>query len=206
MNITYQYHNALYVNLTNRCPNACDFCLRTSGDKVGDSGSLWLEHEPPKEEIWKDIEKRDLTKYEEIVFCGYGEPTCRLEDMLWICRKIRAVSNIKIRVNTNGLSDLIYARDTAPEYKGLFDTVSISLNASTPEKYDEICHSKYGLQAFPAILQFAQEVGRYVPDVCMTIVDTGLPKQEIDDCRALCQKVGARLRVRTYSESWQENN
>ena len=116
MTITYQYHDALYVNLTNRCPNACDFCLRTHGDKVGDSGSLWLEREPSKEEIWEDIEKRDLSKYRELVFCGYGEPACRLDDMLWICRQVRAVSGIKIRVNTNGLSDLINGRDTAPEY------------------------------------------------------------------------------------------
>lgn len=203
MTITYQYHDALYVNLTNRCPNACDFCLRTHGDKVGDSGSLWLEREPSKEEIWEDIEKRDLSKYRELVFCGYGEPACRLNDMLWICRQVRAVSGIKIRVNTNGLSDLINGRDTAPEYKGLFDTVSISLNASTPEKYDEICHSEYGLQALPAIVKFAEEVGHYVPDVCMTIVDTGLPEQEIADCRALCEKAGAHLRVRAYSESWQ---
>lgn len=203
MTITYTYHHALYVNLTNRCPNACEFCLRTHGDTVGDSGSLWLEREPSKEEIWNDISRRDLSAFRELVFCGYGEPACRLDDMLWICRKVREKSPISIRVNTNGLSDLINGRDTAPEYSGLFDTVSISLNASTPEKYDAICHSQFGLEAFPAILRFAENVRKYVGNVCMTIVDTGLPQKEIEDCRALCEKAGATFRVRVYSENWQ---
>ena len=88
------------MNLTNRCPNACDFCLRTHGPGVGDAESLWLDREPTKEEIWEDISKRELKDYPELVFCGYGEPTCRLEDMLWLCGKIREASHISIRVNT----------------------------------------------------------------------------------------------------------
>ena len=85
MTITYILGGKLYVNLTNRCPNACDFCLRTHGDGVGDAASLWLDREPTREEIWDDLKKRDLTQYPELIFCGYGEPTGRLEDMLWVC-------------------------------------------------------------------------------------------------------------------------
>ena len=140
------------MNLTNRCPNACDFCLRTHGPGVGDAESLWLDREPTRDEIWEDLSKRDLNAYPELIFCGYGEPTCRLEDMLWLCGKVRQASHISIRVNTNGLSDLINGRKTASEFDGLVDIISISLNASTPEKYQELCHSQFGLDALPAIL------------------------------------------------------
>ena len=81
MTISYVLGGKLYLNLTNRCPNACDFCLRTHGDGVGDASSLWLEREPTREEIWADLQKRDLTQYPELIFCGYGEPTCRLVGM-----------------------------------------------------------------------------------------------------------------------------
>lgn len=114
------------MNLTNRCPNACDFCLRTHGPGVGDAESLWLDREPTRDEIWEDLSKRDLNAYPELVFCGYGEPTCRLEDMLWLCGKVRQASHISIRVNTNGLSDLINGRKTASEFDGLVDIISIS--------------------------------------------------------------------------------
>ena len=203
MTITYTYGKKLYVNLTNQCPNACDFCLRTQCDGVGDADSLWMDREPTKEEMWEDIRKHDLDRYPELVFCGYGEPTCRLDDMLWLCKKIRETSSVTIRVNTNGLSDLINQRPTAKEFSGLVDIVSVSLNAPTPEKYDSICHSKYGLDALPAILQFTKSVGIYVPKVYMTVVDT-LSYEDITACSKLCESTGARFRVRVYSDNWKE--
>lgn len=203
MTITYVYGKNLYVNLTNRCPNACEFCLRTTGDRVGDSGSLWLEREPTREEVWEDLQGRDLSRYEQLVFCGYGEPTYRLMDALWLCEQVRAVSGIFIRINTNGLSDLIHGKPTAPLFAGHFDMVSVSLNASTPEVYDALCHSQYGLDALPAILRFTKEVVRCVPQVRMTVVDT-MPPEEIERCRRLCAETGAAFVVRHYEENWQE--
>lgn len=200
MIISYVYGGKLYINLTNRCPNACDFCLRTHGDGVGDAPSLWLEREPTREEALSDILSRDLTQYPELVFCGYGEPTCRLEDMLWLCRKIREVSSISIRVNTNGLCDLINHRSTAREYDGLVDTISISLNAPTPEKYDAICHSQYGTEALPAILRFTRSVSFFVPQVVLSVVDKNLTRREIAECERLCKAAGAIFRVRQYIE------
>ena len=198
MTITYELKGNLYINLTNRCPNRCDFCLRTRGDSVGHQDSLWLEREPTKEEAWEDISKRDLLQYPQIVFCGYGEPTCRLDDMLWICQKLREAGISNIRLNTNGLSDLINGRNTAPEFDGLFDMVSVSLNAPSPERYDEICHSKFGLDALPAILKFTTNVGLYVPTVFMTVVDKDLTPEEIAQCEELCNHTGARFRVRKF--------
>ena len=201
MTITYIYKNNLYINLTNRCPNRCEFCLRNTGDKVGDSDSLWLSREPTVEEIWESISERDLSKYKQIVFCGYGEPTCRLDDVLTLCDKIRSVSDIPIRLNTNGLSDLICGKETAPLFKGKLDSISVSLNASTPEKYDALCHSRFGLDALPAILNFTKDVRNYVPSVRMTVVDT-MDDEELAACRALCETTGADFVVRHYEPNW----
>lgn len=198
MTITYIFEGNLYVNITNRCPNKCDFCLRNNTDTVGDADTLWLEREPTTEEILEDIFNRDLSKFNEIVFCGFGEPTCRLDDMLFVCSKIVEFSNIKIRINTNGLSDLINNRNTAKEFWRLADTISISLNASSKEEYDKICHSKFGIKAFDSIINFANEVKNYVPNVYMSIVNTGSNQAEIEKCQELCNKIGVKLRIREY--------
>lgn len=204
MTITYSYGENLYVNLTNRCPNACEFCLRATGDKVGDSGSLWLEREPSKEEVWQEIQTRDLSQYGQLVFCGFGEPTYRLLDIRWICQQVRAASPIPIRINTNGLSDRIHGKPTASLFAGAFDFVSVSLNAPTPEQYDALCHSKYGLDALPAILTFTREVTAYVPYVRMTAVDT-MPAQELEQCCRLCEGTGAKFEIRHYEPNWQDS-
>ena len=197
MTITYEYGKNLYVNLTNRCPNRCDFCLRTHSSGSIYAGDLWLEREPTKEEILEDIKKRDLSQYQQLVFCGYGEPTCRLEDILWLCDRVKEFSPIDMRLNTNGLSDRINGRHTAPELDGRFEVVSVSLNAPNAEKYEALCHSEYGLEAFPAILRFTAEAGLYVPKVYMTVVDT-MPQEDIAQCRRLCEDIGAIFRVRKY--------
>ena len=144
---------------------------------VGTGDNLWLEREPTQTEIMAALAQHDLSQYRELVFCGYGEPTCRLDDLLWVCNKVRGIRDIPIRVNTNGLSDLINGRSTAKSFQGLVDAVSVSLNASTPEKYVELCHPKYGLDALPAILTFTKDVVQYVPEVDMTVVDNGTPKE-----------------------------
>lgn len=197
MTITYEYHSNLYVNLTNCCPNRCEFCLRTHSAGSIYADDLWLEREPSKEEILEDIKKRDLSQYRQLVFCGYGEPTCRLDDILWLCDEVKKFSPIDIRLNTNGLSDLIHGRHTAPDLDGRLDVVSVSLNACSAEKYDELCHSDFGLEAFPAILRFTGEAGLYVPKVYMTVVDT-MPQADIEECRRICEGLGAIFRVRQY--------
>lgn len=197
MTITYEYGKNLYVNLTNRCPNRCEFCLRTHSAGSIYAEDLWLEREPSKEEILEDIKKRDLNQYQQLVFCGYGEPTCRLQDLLWLCDEVKKFSSIDIRINTNGLSDLINGKHSAAQLDDRVDVVSISLNAPNAEKYEDVCHSEFGLEAFPAILKFAAEAGLYVPKVYMTVVDT-MPQADIDECRRICEGLGAIFRVRKY--------
>lgn len=200
MTITYPVKNGIYVNITNRCPCSCTFCLRHNGDGVYGSDSLWLEREPTVEEICASIDTWNLSQYSEVVFCGYGEPTERLPDLLKVASYIKSKSSIPIRINTNGLADLIWNESTAPKLKGLIDTVSISLNATNKEAYFQLVRPKFGIESFDAMLQFAKDCSDYVPHVVMTVVDVVTSKEDQEVCRKICQSVNATLRVRPYEE------
>lgn len=199
MTITYPVKNGIYVNMTNRCPCACTFCLRHNAPGVYGSDPLWLEREPTVQEVCDSLDQWDLSRYEEVVFCGYGEPTERLEDLLEAARHIKAKSNIPIRINTNGLSDLIWGKNTAPMLEGLIDCVSVSLNAMDAEEYLRLTRSKFGIYSYDAMLNFTRECTKYVPKVVMTVV--GEPVTSLEDqetCRKICESVGATLRVRPF--------
>ena len=198
MTITYAGRNGIYVNLTNRCPCACTFCLRQNRDKVFNSDSLWLEREPTLKEICDSIDTWDLAKYEEIVFCGYGEPTERLEDLLKVAEYIKSKSSIPIRINTNGLADLIAGEKVAHKLEGLIDTVSVSLNATNKEDYLKLVRPKFGIDSYNAMLSFTHDCTKYVPNVIMTVVDKVTTKEEQEKSREICESVGATFRVRPY--------
>ena len=199
MTITYPVTTGLYVNITNRCPCACTFCVRNKKDHVFESDSLWLEREPTVQEICDSLDTWDLAKYEEVVFCGFGEPTERLYDLLEVAKYIKSKSDIRIRINTNGLADLIWKKSTAPKLKGLIDAGSISLNATNKEDYLEVVRPKFGIESFDAMLQFTKDCTEYVPSVMMTVVDVVTTKEEQEKCREICESVGAIFRVRPYN-------
>ena len=198
MTVTYPVHNGIYVNMTNRCPCACTFCLRQNGESIYGSDSLWLEREPTVKEVCDSIDAWDLNKYNEVVFCGYGEPTERLDDLIEVAKYIKSKSDIKIRINTNGLADLIWNEPTAPKLQGLIDTVSISLNATNKEEYLKIVRPKFGIESYEAMLKFTKECTKYVSLVVMTVVDIVVSKEEQEICRKICESVGATLRIRPY--------
>lgn len=200
MTILYVIHDSLYVNLTNRCTCACTFCLRQNGDSVHGSDSLWLEREPTFEEIRAEFEKYSLDDYREVVFCGYGEPTERLDCLLKVAAYLKSISQIKIRLNTNGLSDLSHQKATAPLLKGLIDTVSISLNTDRAEAYAQLTRSRFGEKSFDSMLAFAKECKKYVPSVIMTIVDVVTSPEEQENCQKICDALGVTLRIRPYEE------
>ena len=199
MCICYEVASGLYINMTNKCSNRCTFCIRNNADGAYGSDSLWLLREPSAEEILEAVFAHDLTKYEEIVFCGYGEPSYRLLDAVKIAKTVKArFGELKIRINTNGQSDLILGLDSAPLYEGAFDTVSISLNTSSAEKYLEMCHPVYKLEAFDAILSFAKNVKKYVQNVVFSVVRESLTEEELRECYKISASCGIPLRVRTY--------
>lgn len=198
MNIAYIYQNNLYVNLTNRCTNKCEFCIRYTPSGV-DKIDLWLEHEPSEEEIKKDLTAKNYKNFNEIIFCGYGEPLIRFDSVINICKFIKETSDCKIRINTNGHANYIAGRDVTPEMAGLVDTISISLNASTAEKYQKICKCEFGENGFYEMLDFAKKSKLYVPNVVLSVVDV-IDKDEIEACRKLAEETGVAYRVREYSE------
>jgi radical SAM enzyme (TIGR04100 family) len=198
MVILYEVHNGLYVNMTNKCPCACEFCLRQTKDEMEHSGSLWLEREPSVDEVINEFSKFDMTKYEEVVFCGFGEPTERLEDLLKVAEFVKKTYDISTRVNTNGLSDLIYEKDTAPMFEGVIDTVSISLNTPSRERYLELTRNKFGIESFDAMLNFAKNVKHYVKKVVMTTVSTTLTAEEEAECAQICDRLGVSYRIRPF--------
>ena len=199
MCITYIVEDKLYVNITNRCSNRCDFCIRNNGDGAYGSDSLWLQREPTREEILSSVRSHDLSVFPELVFCGYGEPTYRLDDAIFVAKEIKSeYRDLKIRINTNGQSDLINGRDTSSEYEGAFDIVSISLNTPNAGKYHQICHSVYGEKAFDAMLKFANNVKRFVPAVQLSAVKETLNFEEIELCKQICKDIGVTLRLRDY--------
>ena len=201
MTVTYEGRNSIYVNITNRCPCACVFCLRHNKDHVFNADSLWLEREPTVKEICDSIDTWDTGKYDEIVFCGYGEPTERLDDLLQVASYVRSKGDTKIRINTNGLSDLIYGEKTAHKLKGLIDTVSISLNATNKEDYFKLVRPKFGIDSYDVMLSFAKDCTAYVSEVVMTVVDVVTSKEEQEKSRLICESIGAKLRVRPYEEN-----
>jgi TatD family-associated radical SAM protein len=141
-----------------------------------------------------------MTKYREVVFCGFGEPTERLEDLLQVARFVKDTYNKPIRVNTNGLSDLIYQKDTAPLFKGLVDTISISLNTPDKERYYELTRSRFGIESFDAMLRFAGNVKKYVPNVVLSTVDTTLTKEEEAKCKSICEGLNVTYRIRPWED------
>ena len=200
MTITYQVKQSVYVNLTNRCPCACRFCLRNNGSGVFGSGPLWLEREPTLEEVTASLGGWDYTRFREVVFCGYGEPTERLDVLLAAAEYLKGRdAALRVRVNTNGLSDLINGKPTAPLFAGKVDCLSISLNTDDAAEYLDLCRPKFGATAYPALLAFTKEAAAVVPEVVMTVV--GEPVTSIEKqarCRVLAESRGARLRVRPY--------
>lgn len=200
MTILYPLYGNLYVNMTNKCPCACTFCLRNNGDELNGSGNLWLEREPSVEEVKAEFDKFPPDSYGDIVFCGYGEPTERLEDLLEVAEYAKKKFGKKIRVNTNGLANLIYEKDVTPMFEGKVDAISISLNTPDPEEYLRLTRSRFGEQSFEAMLAFARDVKKYVPSVVLTTVETTISKEEEDKCRKICEDLGVTYRIRAFEK------
>lgn len=194
-NIVYDYCNGVYVNLTNKCPCSCEFCIRYMTDDMGTGESLWLEKEPTQEEVIDIIKNMDLRKFEELVFCGYGEPTERIDALKEIASFVRNNTSLKVRLNTNGLSDLINKRSTAEELGEVLDNISISLNQCTSEKYCELCHPKFGEEAFPALLRFTKDAKKYIENVAMSVVNV-ISADDLHKCKKIAEELGVPLRIR----------
>lgn len=198
MELVYKVGNSMYINLTNRCSSACTFCLRQTTDTVGESSSLWLEREPSAQEVIDALRAADLEGRDEIVFCGFGEPTCALDVLLETGSWIKQNLSIPVRLNTNGQGDLIAGRDISGDLAACIDTVSVSLNDPDPARYQALVRSKFGGRAYPAMIRFAADCVKAGMKVVMTTVDTTISHDDEKKCREICENIGAAYRIREW--------
>ena len=195
--ILYTYNNQVYLNITNKCDCSCRFCIRSHKDSVGEAENLWFQEEPTLEEIKKTIDNFDFSGYDEVVYCGYGEPTCALENLLASAAYIKEHNNIKIRLNTNGLANLYHKRNIVPELAEVIDRVSISLNAPTAEKYQEVTRPQFE-NAFYPLLDFAKLARDAFVHTQLSVVDV-IPKEDIEASEKLADDLGIHLRIREFT-------
>ncbi len=195
MTILYEIDDKLYLNLTNKCPCDCIFCIRNNGEGVYGSDSLWLEKEPTAAQTIEELSLKDLDSYSEIIYCGYGEPLEALDVLIEVSKYLRSVTKTPIRLNTNGLSDLIHGKPTAELLAGLIDIISISLNAGSVSEYLRISQPCFGKPSFDAMLKFAEDCKKYIPRVMFSVVDV-ISEEQIELCKNISEKMGIELRIR----------
>lgn len=197
MTVFYKFCGKMYVNITNGCPCDCVFCIRKNGESIENNDSLWLEHEPSFEEICAAFDKFDKAGMTEAVFCGYGEPTVRVNMLIRTAEYIKENSDMKVRVNTNGLVRLIHKDFDIMRFKGAVDSFSISLNAPNAKRYNDVTRPRFGEPAFDEMLGFSREVKEMGIETFFTVVDV-ITADEISECQALADSMGIPLRVRAY--------
>ncbi|WP_026654474.1 MULTISPECIES: TIGR04100 family radical SAM protein [Butyrivibrio] len=195
--ILYTYKNSVYANITNKCNCSCTFCIRSLKNGLGSADNLWHEKNPTKEEVLDAIRNYDFSGYDELVFCGYGEPTCALDTLIEAAGLVKKEFGLKTRLNTNGLGNEENGRNIVPELSKVIDSVSVSLNAPDAAKYQEVSRPKYE-NGFDKMVDFAVKCKEQIKDVKWSIVDV-LPEQDIEKCKELSEKTGIELRIRHFS-------
>lgn len=194
--VAYVLGDRLYLNITNRCTNACAFCIR--GTKEGVGYNLWLEEEPTADEVLQAI--KNPLQYREIVFCGYGEPLLRPGVVRQVAAALKKQGPVSIRINTNGLANLYHRHNVLPELTGLIDVLSISLNAPDAVSYQQICRPQWAEEAYPALLGFIRESKKYIPRVVVSAVEW--PGVDLEKCRAVAADLGVAYRIRKLTGSF----
>jgi len=184
-----------YLNITNKCSNDCEFCIR-NGRQTMDGQELWLQNgDPTPQQVLEQIPS-DFDYNQEFVFCGFGEPTENYSTLIELAKELKR-RGAKIRLNTNGQSDLINGKPTAKELCQVCDAISISLNDSNATDYQKLCKSRFGKQAFDAMLKFAKECGEKGTSVFMSVVDV-IGETKVAQCQQICDDIGVVLKVRKY--------
>ena len=199
--IAYRYQNALYLNITARCPTACEFCIKFSWDYQYRGYNLLLKKEPSVEEIISAVQTPQ--EYSEIVFCGYGESTYRLKEMEEIASRLRAKGARRFRLNTIGLGNLIQGRNIASDLARFLDAVSVSLNSADSEQWLKIHRPlpEFREQGFESVIEFIGECAKIIPETYVTAIE--MPGIDLRGLEKVVKKSGARLRIRPYLEQYE---
>ncbi len=191
--VCYRLERAVYLNLTNRCSLRCQFCPKFHHLwTVGQSYLRLVRSEEPDVQTLVHA-ARVAGACDERIFCGLGEPTMRLDTLLSVARSLRQ-DRIPLRLNTNGLANLVHGRDITPALAGCIDHVSISLNAHNAALYERHCRPLLA-GSYDAVLDFAARVRDHVPRVTLTAID-GLEGVDIGACARTADRIGVEFRVR----------
>ncbi len=193
ISIAYRLRDSIYLNITNRCTIACLFCGKWKSFMLRDF-NLRIKKEPTVDEILDAVGNPAMQ--DEIVFVGWGEPLLRVDVVKEVSRRLKENGAKRIRVDTDGLANLVHKRNVLPELKGLVDSISISLNAQDAETYARICPSKYGERAYSAVLDYIKEAKNHIPDVTASVVT--IPGVDVEKCRRIAEDMGVKFRPRIY--------
>lgn len=192
-NYVYTIGKKIYINLTNRCSNRCDFCIRQDRQGRADT-TLWIEDEPTAEDVVEQL-PQNLDDYDsEIVFCGFGEPTYNLETLDEVAGYLHCLDKTT-RINTNGQANLIHKQDVTDVIVTSCDVINVSLNECTAQKYQQHCKSIFGENAFEELLNFAKLCKQRGGNVVFSVVDS-IGEKDVAECQKLADKMGIPLRVR----------
>ena len=195
--LVYELEKKIYINLTNRCTNDCNFCLRKDKDDVCGQ-QLWLDSEDfTTEDVIEQLKNFELSS--EIIFCGYGEPLLKFQILKETAQYIKQNHpNVKIRINTNGHANYVYKKNVVPELTGLIDEISVSLNGESSEEYDELSQPKFE-NAYDEVKSFIKCCSQAGIKTVASIVDGYKGKRlNIEKCRQIANELGAELRVREW--------
>ena len=193
-NFTYEIGGSLYINLTSKCTNDCTFCVRNEkADYFGHK--LWLSREPSARDVTARL-PQEISRYKEYVFCGFGEPTIKLDVLLEVAKEIRARGGVT-RINTNGQANMIHKRDVTGELAACIDRINVSLNEATAEDYVKLCRPAFGEAAFAGLQDFAKKCAQRDIDTWFSVVDV-IGEEKIGQCRRIARECGVALRVRAY--------
>ena len=194
----YWLDNTLYLNITNKCPNDCYFCLKRYRTGVG-GFNLKLQNEPTVAQVTDELsEVLHSRVWDGLVFCGFGEPTAKLDMLLTITKWVKTNYGraLQIRLDTNGQGALLNPdRDVTTELKTAgVDAVNVSLNAADKDTYNEICKPTYP-DSYEAVLDFICKA-KSILHVEVTAVR--LPEVDLAKVSALAKSLGVSFRVREY--------
>lgn len=191
--ITYQIARGVYINLTNKCSNDCTFCERNRISGV-EGYFLWLQNEPTASEIIDSLTGYDTSVFDEVIFCGFGEPTYKWEVIKEVANFAHKIGK-STRLNTNGQGNLINGYDITEQIAKYIDKVNVSLNNGNAKRYDEVSRSMYGEAAFEELQNFGAKCLAAGVETTFSVVDC-IPAQEIEEARQIAQRIGAKFRVR----------
>jgi TatD DNase family protein len=192
--------NNLYLNITNRCMMSCPYCIKHKWGNDFNGNDLKLEKEPTAQEVINSI--GDPKKYGEIIFCGYGDALVRPQEVKEISKWIKDKGG-KVRINSAGLANRYHGKNILPQFKGIIDTISISLNGSNPKEHNELNRPMYKEESFDEIIKFAKEAKKYIPEVVITAVE--LPGLDVSKVAEIAKKAGVSFRARSYLDE-DDNN